>query len=535
VAKAAALGALNLLLRGPSLVAFGAGALGVVAFAPFGLFPLPLASLGLLFRLWRDATPREALRLGWLFGLGLMGFGVSWLHISINQFGNLGLPLALLATLGFIAVISGFFGLAGWLGARLTPAPAIRLLLAMPGAWGLVEWLRSWVLTGFPWLAMGYSQTDSPLAGFAPLLGVLGSGWLLALSAGAMVYGLAAPARRWGWLLAVALLWLAGFGLSRVEWTRPLGAPLRVALVQGNIPQSMKWDPSVLAPTLESYGRLSRAHWDSDLVVWPETAVPDFLRRVEEKWLKPLAQEAARHGTQLLSGVPVYDPEGQRYFNAAVVLTEPGQAYFKRHLVPFGEFLPLKGVLGPLLDFLEVPMSDFAAGDAARPLVRVGKLWVGVSICYEDAFGAEVRQALPDAAYLLNLSNDAWFGDSLAPHQHLQMARMRALETGRPLLRATNTGISALIDHRGRLLTQSRAFEQVVVVGRVQPMQGLTPYGRFGDWPVLALLLLALGLARVFRSRPRRPVRNVGRFGTAAPWSRDEVSTDRGRRWSWWV
>jgi apolipoprotein N-acyltransferase len=249
-----------------------------------------------------------------------------------------------------------------------------------------------------------------------------------------------------------------------------------------------------VVPTLERYSRLSRAHWGRDLVVWPETAVPHFLHKVEQRWLTPLAREAKAAGSELLVGVPVYDSVRDRYYNGAVLLTGTDQAYFKRHLVPFGEFLPFQILLGPLLDFMEIPMSDFSAG-SGRPLVTIGNRQAGLSICYEDAFGPEVREALPEAGYLINLSNDAWFGQSLAPHQHLEMARMRALETGRPLLRATNTGISALIDARGRLLATSPLFQETVLNGAVQPMQGSTPYGRWGDGPLVGGLLLGLLLA----------------------------------------
>ena len=486
---------LNLPLRYPGTAAFAAGALSVLAFAPFHLFPLPLLTLTLLFRLWLDAPPRRALRIGWLFGCGFMGFGVYWLHISIDQFGNVGTPLAIAATLLFVLFMALYFGLAGWLGRSLGGGRRLQLLLAFPAAWGLVEWLRGWVLTGFPWLAMGYSQIDSPLAGYVPLLGVYGGGWLLTLSAGLLLLLLLDSRARRVWTAAGLLLWVGGALLGQQQWTRPAGDPLRVSLVQPSIPQSLKWEPQMRLPSMRKYAELTRTHWESDLIVWPETAIPDFLHRVEEDFLLPLAEEAAHHGSRLLMGVPILDLESGRYYNAAWVAGRSGEVYHKRHLVPFGEFLPFEGLLRPLLSFMEIPMADFAAGNETRPLVRIGDTPVGVSICYEDAFGEEVVEALPEAAYLVNLSNDAWFGDSLAPHQHLQIARMRALETGRPLLRATNTGISALIDPRGEILAATGAFEETVLTGVIQPMAGATPFVRSGNGLAVGLMLAALGLA----------------------------------------
>jgi len=501
----------------PGLLAFIAGACSVLGFAPFGLYPLPLLALMSLFWLWRDATPAAAWRSGWLFGAGLMGCGVFWLRISIHQFGGVDTSLTVIITLGFVALMALYFGLAGWIGCRLTPNPTARLLLTFPAAWGLMEWLRGWVLSGFPWLAFGYSQVDSPLGGYAPLLGVYGVSWVLALSAGLLLASvsvgaassrdhvgaafsrdpaqIAAKGRSHALAQAAlaALLWGGGAMLTGHPWSLPLGVPFEVSLVQPSIPQTLKWDPARRGPTLEIYRRLTRtqaAH--SALVIWPETAVPDFLHRVEDSWLQPLAQELAERGAHLLIGVPILDPAGEQYYNGAVVVGSPDAVYYKRHLVPFGEFLPLERWLGPLLDFLQIPMSHFSAGQAARPTLRIGKQTVGVSICYEDAFGEEVREALPEASYLVNLSNDAWFGDSLAPHQHLEMARMRALETGRPLLRATNSGISALIGPHGEVQAATRAFTETVLTGPVQPMTGVTPFVRWGNGAAVTLMLLGL-------------------------------------------
>ena len=484
------------------VLAFCAGVFTLGAFAPFSFWPLAVIGPGLLMLLWLSASSSRAFVEGWAFGLGLLGFGVFWMHISIDQFGNVGTVLAMLITLAFIAAMALYYGAAGWLAVRLAGGEAriwFRLLLIC-AIWPLSEWLRGWVLTGFPWLALGYSQLDSPLSGWALLLGVYGVSWAVVLTAAGLVLLLLGPRRhRILALVGLATLWGVAALLVERQWTQPLAAPIRVSIIQGNVAQEEKWKRENLLPTLQLYFALTQQHWDSDLIIWPETAVPALAHRVEESFLQPLAREARERGTALLIGIPFWQQQGDRYYNTMLSLGAEREVYRKRHLVPFGEFMPFKFLLEPLIDWLQIPMSDFTAGDAERPLLEVAGYPAGISICYEDAFGEEVIQALPDAAFLVNASNDAWFGDSLAPHQHLEIARMRALETGRYLLRATNTGISALIGPGGDILARSPAFEQHVLSGAVTPMGGATPYARFGNWPLVLLsatpLLFSLALA----------------------------------------
>ncbi|WP_321529336.1 apolipoprotein N-acyltransferase [Sedimenticola selenatireducens] len=486
--------------------AFAAGALSVLAFAPFSLYPLALAGPLLLLWLWRDATPRFGFQSGWAYGLGLLGFGVFWLHISIDQFGNMGTAAAMAITLLFVLAIALYYGLVGWLTARLWQAGmgGWWLFGLVPSLWVLGEWLRGWILTGFPWLLLGYSQIDSPLAGYAALFGVYGVSWLLLLSA-VLLFRLLSPAVTGCLWLAggLALLWGGGLLLSLVTWTEPAGPPLKVSMIQGNIAQEAKWRRDSLRPTLDLYTGLTRANWQSNLIIWPETAVPAFAHQVEELLLRPLTEEALANQSALLIGIPMWDVESGAYYNSMISLGQERGSYAKRHLVPFGEFMPLKAWLRPLIDWLQIPMSDFTAGDSTRPLLRVAGYWAGISICYEDAFGEEVIEALPQAAFLVNASNDAWFGDSLAPSQHLEIARMRALESGRYLLRSTNTGISALIDPKGKVRDFSPAFQQHVLSGEIIPMQGATPYVRIGNWGVVLFSCLVVGGA-LFRFRRRR-------------------------------
>ncbi len=492
--------------------AFAAGALTVLAFAPFSLYPLALAGPLLLLWLWQDASPRSGFQSGWAYGLGLLGFGVFWLHISIDQFGNLGTASAIAITLLFVLAIALYYGLVGWLTVRLwrTGPGSGWLPVLIPSLWVLGEWLRGWVLTGFPWLVLGYSQIDAPLSGYAPLLGVYGVSWLLLCSVVVLLRLLSPAVSGRFWLAGgLALLWGGGLLLHQVHWTEPAGPPLRVSLIQGNIAQEAKWQRDSLRPTLALYTGLTRENWQSDLIIWPETAVPAFAHQVEELLLQPLAEEALANRSALLIGIPIWDAESGAYYNAMLSLGQERGSYAKRHLVPFGEFMPLKRWLGPLIEWLQIPMSDFTPGDSARPLLRVAGYWAGISICYEDAFGEEVIEALPQAAFLVNASNDAWFGDSLAPSQHLEMARMRALESGRYLLRSTNTGISALIDPQGKIQGFSPEFQRHVLSGEIIPLQGATPYVRVGNWAVVLFSILMVGMALIMGGRnPGSPMRN---------------------------
>lgn len=290
-----------------------------------------------------------------------------------------------------------------------------------------------------------------------------------------------------------------------MKWTEPSGAPLKVALIQANIQPSMKWDPEALIPILQAHLELTREHLDADVIVWPETAVPAFLDEMREGLIDPLTLTAREEGVAMVLGIPYREADG-RYFNGLLSLGGQDGLYAKRHLVPFGEFMPFKGLLGPLVKLFEVPMSDFSAGRAGDSLIPVGGLPVGASICYEDVFPEEVIRALPQAAYLINVSNDAWFGDSLAPWQHLEIARMRALETGRPLVRSTNTGVSAVIDHRGTILGSTPLSQRAVLAVELQPRSGATPFALWGNWLVIGLALVMLAVGAAIGRRSRGPV-----------------------------
>lgn len=488
--------------RGGDLLALLWGALLPLAFAPFHFFPLAVAVPAIMFLLWQGLAPRRAFRRGYAFGLGMFSVGVSWVFVSMYEFGGVGLPLSLFLTALFILFLCLFPALLGYALARLghRARPVLQLAVLYPAGWVLFEWIRGWFLTGFPWLLLGYSQTDTVLAGWAPVVGVYGISLAVALSAGWLAALLYAGRARQRLLLAAGMLALWGGGalLQLHHWTQPVGDPLRVTLLQGDIPQDLKWLTDMRTPTLELYRKLTAQHWDSRLIVWPESAVPDLYHGAEG-FIDDLAEDARRHGSELLVGVLYDDLATGRYYNSMVSVGDHRQFYHKHHLVPFTEYLPMEGLLGGIVRFMQVPMSDFSKGPAVQPPLAVAGQQAGISICYEDAFGEEVIHALPKATFLVNVSNDAWFGRSVAPRQHLQIARMRALETGRPLLRATNTGVTAIIDANGKIQAEAPQFQVAALSGDIQPREGMTPYAYAGNYPLVILvtgMLIASFLAR---------------------------------------
>ncbi len=482
-----------------ALLAIISGASTALAFAPLSLFWLAPLTLATLFLITTHATSGRAALYGWLFGVGFFGLGINWVHISIHVYGGSSLVLAWGAAIALILFMSCYTGAILLLANKLMPQAGIRrFLVVLPGSWIMLEWVRSWLFTGFPWLEISYSQMDGYLSGYAPVLGHYGVAWLLLLTAGCLSLIVSRTTLRIHAVLLLLILWGTGYGLQSVSWTQPLGAPLAVSVLQGNISQDMKWEPSQRLATLERYMHMSRREWygdpdwSPDLIVWPETAIPAFYHQVEEGFIPELQREVAAAQSSLITGIPVLDRSDWQYYNAVISTNPATQFYYKRHLVPFGEYLPLRDWLDDMLAVMPLPVADFSAGPAEQPLLQAAGYPVGVTVCYEIVFAREVHAHLPEAAFLVNVSNDAWFGQSWAPHQHLEMTRMRALEAGRYLLRATNTGISAVIKPDGGLSGVSPQFEMAVVRDSIQPMQGATPYVRWGDWPVLILSLSGL-------------------------------------------
>jgi len=500
---------------GYDLLALISGALLPLAFAPLNLFFLAVLSPALAFASWHGVRPRLAARRGLLFGLGLFGVGVSWVYVAVADytpgitrltlFGYRISPEGILVAALFVLLLSVFTTLQAYFGARLQARlPRSLHGLVFATMWILFEWLRGWVLTGFPWLDLGYSQIKTPLAGYAPILGSYGVSMLVVLSA-ALLWQLVVMRDRLSRILftAVPVVWLAGWGLQQIHWSRPAGKPVSVAVVQGNLPQLTKWDPDKILQRLQTYARLSEPYWGKrDVIVWPENALTIMWQDAPQDYRDSLEKHARDSGTDLVIGLPYGDPDG-KYYSSLLVLGKTPGVYNKRHLVPFGEYVPLASLLRGLIQFFDLPMSGFSPGAEHQRHLEAAGQPLAPSICYEDAFGSELIDFLPQATLLINGSNNAWYGRSLAPYQHLQISSMRALETSRELIRATTTGISALVNQHGRVMAHSPEFKQYVLLGQVQPRKGATPYVRMGNWPVEGIILAALGCF-VWLARRRR-------------------------------
>lgn len=482
------------------LAAMFAGAVAVLGFAPFQLFPLPVVSLAVLFGLLAHRQRAgDGFVLGLAWGLGFFVAGISWLYVALNRFGGMPGAIAALCIFLFAAYLALWPAIASELFVRFKGRRVWRNALLAAGLWMLAEWLRGWLLTGFPWLSIGYSQTPpSPLAGFFPLLGVFGvSGIVVVIAAG---LGMMAPRgahRMMPWTLATLIVLGSGYGLRGITWTQPAGESLSVALVQTNIEQDLKWERGRLRQWLDLNDQFVRSA-EARLVVLPESTLPVLSELLPEGYLAKMSGGLSARGSDAIVGVFMRDAEG-RIYNAALSLgASETQRYAKQHLVPFGEYSP------PTFDWFyrvaNIPMSDQTSGGPNQAPMRFDDQRLALNICYEDAFGNEIRSRAEEATILVNLSNLAWYGDSFAQPQHLQIARVRAMETGRPMLRATNTGMTAAIGPQGELIGVLPPFTRGVLEVSVQGMRGQTPYLRWGDGMALGLALAAL-LPAVMRRR----------------------------------
>ncbi|MGV3743425.1 MAG: apolipoprotein N-acyltransferase [Burkholderiaceae bacterium] len=489
-----------------------AGGVNVFSFAPFHWWPIQILALAFLFlALAAQSSVKRSILIAWAFSFAWLAAGIHWLYISMHRYGNLPSWMAALAVVLLAAALALFVGLMMGLATRLRLRHAVSLPLTMlvllPCCWLLAEWLRGWVLTGFPWIASGYAHTASPLAGFAPLVGVYGIAGLAAILAGC----LALLPQKKSVALYTLLILAAGIALKNMDWTKPHGQTISVRLLQGNIPQEMKFAQDQILNTLTLYHDLIRAQ-PADLIATPETALPLLSRQLPPDYLPRIAQFSADSKSHIALGIAVSDGPHQ-YANSLIGFSPntDGQAYRydKHHLVPFGEFIPAGARW--FVDMMRIPLGDFTRGDTLQHPFAVKDQLVLPNICYEDLFGEEIANQLAAAYFsdampatvLLNVSNIAWFGDSVALPQHLQISQMRALETGRPMLRATNTGATAVIDPKGKVQAQLEPFTRGVLASSVQGYSGWTPYMLFGNTPVIVLALAGLAFIS-FRVRFKR-------------------------------
>ena len=479
------------------VIAALAGGASVFSFAPFGWWPLQFLLLAWLFyQVGLGTSVKRATLLGWAFGLGWSIGAMHWLYILMTRFAHL--P-AILGAIGIVllGLYMGLFsafatGVATWLRRRWSLPLLPFVLLVLPVSWGVSEWMRGWVFTGFPWSVSGYAHNTSPLAGFAPLIGVYGIGVLVALCGGCLVL-LTQRARP----LAIGLLGavlVSGFALRQVEWTQETGQPITVRLLQGNVPQDHKFDFAFLSSILQKYQAMITAA-PADLIVTPETAIPSFPQELPPGYLENLQRYASSSGSTLAVGIPLLDGP-RKYANSAIALSpQPSPyRYDKAHLVPFGEFIP-PGFRW-FTDMLNIPLNDATRGKGLQAPFAVKDQLVLPNICYEDVFGEEIayqlRNAPRPATLLLNMSNLSWYGQSYAIPQHLQISRMRTLETGRPMLRSTNDGATALIDGRGRVVQVLPFYKEGALTATVRGTSGMTPFIRFGNATFLLLGAVAL-------------------------------------------
>lgn len=485
-----------------NLLALFAGGLITLSLAPFNLWPLAVLAIALCYVLLQNISPAQAALRGWLFGFGLFVSGVSWVYVSIHDYGSAPPILAALLTLAFVAGLALFLAAFAWCWARLFRQAQLNTLNALSFAalWVMFEIFRGWFLTGFPWLYLGYSQLTGPLSGVVPVGGVWLASFVLAVSSTLLANLLVSAQARQRWPLSAAILvptWLLSALLQLHTWTQVSGDSLSVVAIQGNIEQSMKWDPLQINHQLKLYQQSTLNAPQADIIVWPENAVP-LLQTNAAGFLNRIDTLAKQRDSTLITGIPMHQvTDGQaRLYNGITTLGEGSGDYLKQKLVPFGEYVPLQDMLRGLIDFFDLPMSDFARGPADQPPINAQGQRIAPYICYEVVYPEFARILAAQSDILLTISNDTWFGTSIGPLQHMQMAQMRALEAGRWMIRATNNGVTAIIDPQGRISKQIPQFEQGILKGTVSPMAGLTPYLRFGSWPLalICMLLLALSL-----------------------------------------
>ncbi|GMG86507.1 apolipoprotein N-acyltransferase [Biformimicrobium ophioploci] len=516
------------LLIKPVLAAI-AGALLTLTLAPFDYWPLGLIALALFAGLLASETDwggrhkplsgRRAFWLAFAAGIGLFGTGATWVYVSITGFGGASPALGVLLSGLFVLILAAMLATPYYLLGRWFSATPLAFLLAFPACWFLGEWLRSWLFSGFPWLFSGYAHLDTPLAGWAPLASVFGIGFILAFSAAALALAVhwlrqrdyRQPAIA---LAAAAVLWIGGAALKQVDWTEATGEPVSIGLVQANIPQEKKWLPEFRGETIRRYGTATETllAQDVDLVVWPEVALP-MLFSQSKTLTQQLQKMAEEKNADIISGI-LFDriEDGRRIIhNSAAVFGRTPHVYHKRQLVPFGEYVPLEDILRGLIEFFNLPTSFIRPGPEGQAPLRAAGIDWGTYICYEIVYPDLVAASAANTDALLTISNDAWFGSSIGPLQHMQMARMRALETGRNLVRATNTGLTAFVDYRGNVVAELPQFEQHTLVASIEGRRGITPFMATGSTLLLGLALAFLALARgasVRRATMQAPLRN---------------------------
>lgn len=493
------------------IIALIAGALTPLFLAPFNIWPIAFVCVACFYLGLKELSVKQAVVRSWLFGSGSYLSGVSWIYVSIHTFGNAPVWLAAGLTIAFCVLVALFFVLPALIWVKWFRSNHTYFIdaFAFAGLWAIQEWFRGWFLTGFPWLYVGYSQLDAPLAGYAPIGGVWLVSFIIALISVLLVKLVAFKQYQCKAVISfvlIVVLFVLGMLLNKIHWTIPLNKTLPVLLVQGNINQDQKWQSSFFNDQLKLYWELTLKYQQpNSLVIWPENAIPFLKEEVQNLLDTTIGEYESKKNSALISGIPIRQQNSRgeyRFYNGITVAGEGQGSYLKQKLVPFGEYVPLEEMLRGLITFFNLPMSDFSRGDSDQALLTVKGYQIAPFICYEVVYPDFVASMGGDSNALITISNDTWFGHSIGPKQHLQMAQMRALEADRWMARATNNGITAIIDNKGTITKVIPSFEVGVLKGDIPMVSGKTPYQMWYSYFVLAISFLSLMIA--FMANKRR-------------------------------
>jgi apolipoprotein N-acyltransferase len=468
-----------------------------LSFAPFDLSFLIFFSIaGFFFFLQQAKTKKQIFFIGWAYGIGLYAGGVHWVYFSISTFGAQIAPIAGLLTIIFIialGLVYAFFAICYFYISKKIGDRFDFLLL--PILWFYFELLRSWVFTGFPWVLAGTSQIDTILGVYLPVFGTYGTGFIVAFMSYAILFFIKKIRTKrfkqflvFSYIGVNSLIIIVAFLIKDISWSKKEKETINTSIIQGNIKQELKFNKKGLQKSMKKYKNMSIAtSGATELIVWPETAVATFYHK-KKRYFNDLRRELKPK--IVISGIFSKNYKKQEYYNSAIKIGNNIQIYSKEQLVPFGEYMPMRNFFKFLQKYVDIPMSNLAAYDNKQEIIFVKNIPVDVSICYEITYSMNLYKRVAKTNILINISNDAWFGDSVAPHQHLQIARVRAKEYARQMIRATNTGISGFIDEKGNIIKKTRQFESATIQNKMQTYSGKTPFMHYGNIPIHMVLLL---------------------------------------------
>lgn len=470
-----------------SLRFFFFGLLFPLGFAPFHWPGVAIISLALLYYQLQQSGRSHAALHGFAFGCGVFSLGVSWIFVSIHEYGHLNLLISLLVTLLFIAYLSLFPALMAFCFSRMPVKPlSLSSGLVFSALWVLNEYLRSTLLTGFPWLLLGVGQFDAPSRYLLPIIGIYGVGLVTCFAATLLAMSVTKANRLIYFVMVVTLLLLPNL-MQYKQWGETSTRPVSIGIIQANMSMRDKWDESLLWALLQRYKHDTQQLLGTELIVMPESAIPLPPSYITD-FIEELHQSATQANSSILLGTLLAAPHSDHYFNAITVLGRGEGTYLKQHLVPFGEYTPAPFTW--ITHWLQVPDGDLEAGKSQQHLINIQNHAIASLICYEVAYGSLLRAQLPQAEWIVSISDDGWFGHSLALYQHQQMAQALSLQTARYQILANNDGLSSVINNEGEIIASLPAFSSGLLRSFIYPMQGNTPWVYYGDWPILVFSAL---------------------------------------------